>query len=83
MNVIKWKAPLSGPIPVVYKIYRDPQLTHLIDEVSAYEKLKFVDHNRREHHIYTYFIISVDELGNTSAPIKVTIHEENSSQSKR
>jgi hypothetical protein len=72
INVLKWKTPLSGNPPVAYRIYRDSSLK-LIAEVPSGRHLKFNDHNRKKGKTYTFFIVSVDQLGDVSAPAIVTI----------
>ncbi len=73
VNILVWKAPNKGTPIVAYKIYRDRSLTKLIAEISAKERLRFKDHNRKEGKTYTYFIVSVDQFGNVSVPAQVMI----------
>ena len=87
INIITWKAPLTGPTPVLYKIYRNRQLTELVASVRAekhssshHERFRFADHNRKPGKTYTYFIVSADQFGNISAPAKVVFHGRRSSQ---
>ena len=75
MNVITWQAPVSGPTPVLYKIYRNASLTRLAGTVPADRSLKFIDHNRQKGRVYTYFIVSVDQFGNQSAPAEIVVRE--------
>lgn len=74
-NVLTWKPPLEGSAPVLYKIFRDAALTRLAAIVPANKRLKFVDHNRKECHLYRYFIVSVDEEGNQSEPAEIAIRD--------
>ncbi len=67
INEIFWRSPSEGTPPVAYKIYRNSNLTELAATISADQKLRFRDHNRKKHQIYTYYIVSVDEAGNQSA----------------
>jgi Beta-1,3-glucanase/Bacterial Ig-like domain (group 3) len=75
INIITWQAPTSGTTPVLYRIYRDPQLTQLIGTVPASSvcnnMFKFEDHNRKKGRTYTYFIVSVDAFGAVSTPAEV------------
>lgn len=73
VNILTWKAPSHGGAPVAYRLYLNPDLTELLAEVPADASLKFKHHNRRERKTYTYYIISVDEFGNTSIPAQVVI----------
>lgn len=63
-----WKAPTEGSKPVSYLIYRDSDLSNLAGEVAANSKLYFVDHHPGKRSVKKYYIISVDEAGNRSAP---------------
>lgn len=72
VNILKWDAAVEGPIPVAYKIYRNASLTHLAGVVPA-NKLTFVDHNRKKGKTYTYYVVAVDEAGNQSTAIKITV----------
>ena len=73
VNVISWKAPKSGTPPLSYKIFRDRTLTELAANISAHHKLKFEDHNRKQHRSYTYFIVSVDQFGGESIAASITV----------
>jgi hypothetical protein len=75
VNILKWKAPSQGNRPVAYRIYRDEHLTQLIAIVPAdhHHKFKFEDHNRKKDKRDFYFIVSVDQFGNISAPAIVNI----------
>jgi YVTN family beta-propeller protein len=87
INIIIWKAPTTGVMPTAYKIYRDPQLKHLVATLknrrsstfpqSCFESdyLKYEDHNRKQKHNYCYFIVSVDQLGNSSVPAKIVFNK--------
>lgn len=65
INIIRWQPPLTGPVPVYYKIYRD-NLATLIGTVSATQELKFEDHNRKKNTVYTYYVVSVDANNQSS-----------------
>jgi hypothetical protein len=75
VNILSWQAPSSGEVPVLYKIYRDPQLTQLAGTVSGNKSFRreftFEDHNRKKGRPYSYYIVSVDALGNVSSPAEV------------
>jgi hypothetical protein len=73
VNILTWKPPLQGSPPVAYRIYYDSQLKKLVAVVSSHEHLKFKDHNRKKGKSYTYFIVSIDQFGNVSAPATVTV----------
>jgi YVTN family beta-propeller protein len=74
INVITWSPPLfSVPPAISYHIYRNAALTDLAGVVSATRALKFQDHNRKPHHSYTYYIVSVDQYGNTSTVNSITV----------
>lgn len=78
VNILTWDAPLGGPPPVTYEIYRDRNLTQLVASVSADEKLRFEEHNRKKGKTYTYYILSVNEFGNFSSTVaSVTIEGQN------
>lgn len=72
INIISWKAPTSGNTPVLYKIYRNRQLTECVADVRKsspnQENFKYLDHQRKKGQSYTYFIVSVDASGNISLP---------------
>lgn len=72
INIIKWEPPATGTVPVQYKIYRN-DLNTLIGTVSASGPLRYEDHNRVKNTVYTYFIVSVDVEGQTSAPTSITV----------
>lgn len=72
-NVIVWNAPTQGVPPVRYNIYSDAALTNLLAIIPAGRKLEFVQHNVHERP-YTYYLISVDVLGNVSVPVSVTVN---------
>lgn len=71
-NVIKWSSPV-GYTPVFYLIFRDANLTKKIGRVDAHKPLKFEDPNRKKNKTYTYYIVSVNSLGDYSLPAIVTI----------
>lgn len=76
VNVITWRPPANGPRPKFYKIYRNSALTNLAGKLSGHGPLVFNDHQRKRNTIYTYYIVAVDALGNTSEPAVVTVYPE-------
>jgi large repetitive protein len=91
INIITWKAPTTGVMPTAYKIYRNPQLKHLVATLkdcrssvfppSCFEGsyLRYEHHNRKQKHSYRYFIVSIDQLGNSSAPAKIVFDKRKNS----
>ena len=73
INILKWRAPKEGTSIVFYKIYRDKDLKKSIAQIPNHKPLRFEDHNRKKGKTYTYYIVSVDEFGDVSAPAKVTV----------
>jgi hypothetical protein len=74
VNILTWHAPTSGSPPVAYLIYRDADLTKLAATISATERLRFQDHQRKKNKTYSYFIVSVDAAGRTSFPARIIVH---------
>lgn len=72
-NIIEWKPPKEGERPDFYRIYRDANLTKLAIEVSASQKLIFIDDCRNSNKTCTYFIVSVGKYDNRSGAERVTI----------
>lgn len=72
VNRLTWSAPTLGIIPAAYKIYRDAALTQLVATVPASPRMVYYDHNRLSSG-NTYYIVSVDELGNASAATSTTV----------
>ena len=75
INVVSWTASPEGEIPVRYRIYRNPELTHLAGKVDG-DKGKngvftFRDENLQEGISYDYYIVAVDIFGNISHPASV------------
>ncbi len=73
VNILTWRANSQRNSAVAYRIYRDSLLKQLIGVISGSHDLRFEDHNREKGKTYTYFVVSVDEFGNTSLPATVTI----------
>jgi YVTN family beta-propeller protein len=72
-NIITWTAPASGPTPAEYQIFRDPYLYDLVATVPATPPLQYEDPNLSPSQTYTYYIISVDQYGDVSEPISITV----------
>ncbi len=73
INVLTWSAPQSGPVIEQYVIYRNAALTRRVGTVKADRTLRFKDHNRKEHTVYTYYIVSEDVAGNRSPPAVIVV----------
>ncbi len=74
VNVITWKAPRILEPPVLYRIYRNANLTNFVAEVKAapnQNRFQYKDNNRKEGQTYKYFIVSVDAAGDISQPAEV------------
>jgi hypothetical protein len=70
VNIITWKAADMGPTAVAFEIFRsDP--SQLAAIISAKSRLQFLDHNRRENQVDTYFIVAVDAAGAQSPPAEI------------
>ncbi len=67
-NHLTWSAPTIGITPTSYKIYRDAALTQLIATLPA-TTLQYNDYNTND----TYYITSVDDLGNASSSASTII----------
>jgi hypothetical protein len=72
VNVLKWKAPKHDKAIVAYHIYRG-SLNNQIGTVTNLQHLRFKDRHVKADKTYTYYVVSVDEFGNTSQPAKVVI----------
>jgi len=73
LNSISWSAPLVGSNPVSYQLYQDADLSQLIAIVSATGTLSYIAHNRKPNTTYSYYIVSVDQNGDHSIPVEITI----------
>jgi YVTN family beta-propeller protein len=67
ISSLTWSAPAGGNTPVAYAIYRDAVLTQLVAIVPASQTF-YYDHNRNPNIDYSYYIVAVDAIGNTSMP---------------
>lgn len=70
--IITWRAPILGESPVAYEIFTDANLTNLVGTVcgSSRKRFKFETQTRRFFNT-SYYIVSVDRLGNISEPVLV------------
>jgi fibronectin type 3 domain-containing protein len=73
VNILTWNVPIEGAPIVAYKIFRNKELSKLIAVISNQKPLKFEDHNRKKGKTYTYYIVSIDEAGNSSKSAKVKV----------
>jgi|GEM_PF-1316660 hypothetical protein len=71
-NFLQWTAPSSGPTPIEYKLYYDANLTQLVATVPG-TTFSYQDPNLSPNQTYTYYIISIDTFGHSSAAISVTV----------
>ncbi|HSX03429.1 MAG TPA: hypothetical protein VLG76_01725 [Rhabdochlamydiaceae bacterium] len=70
-NQIQWTAP-SGITPSGYMIFRDAALTDRIATLPN-NVFEYLDHNRMHKHIYSYFVVAVQN-GSLSSPIEIIIY---------
>lgn len=75
INQLTWSA-TGTSLPVSYSIYRDAELTDLIAVIPATQPLIYLDHNRSPNVVYTYYIVGVNSVGTTSAPVVVTVTQD-------
>lgn len=75
-NVLNWKAPRTQKSEIVsYKIYRNSLQNKPIGEVPSKKPLTFVDRSIKKGKRYTYYVVSINELGISSKPIEVATTE--------
>lgn len=72
---LTWSAPTSGNTPVEYRIYRDANLSQLVATIPATSALEYDIYRNAPWVGNTYYIVTVDALGNTSFPISTTVTE--------
>lgn len=72
INIVTWSAP-SNQNPVSYQIFRNAGLTDLAGTVPANGPLQFKDHNRKKNQTYSYFIVAIDQNGNSTLIGSTTI----------
>lgn len=75
INTITWEPPIYGTPPSAYEIYRDANLYELIATIPSSAPLTYQDTEMPPYSNYTYYIVSLDSLGNKSAPVSITITE--------
>lgn len=77
VNVLQWQGPLAGAQPVVYKIYRDQQLTKFVGSVPGGSNpgsvYTYQDPGVQKGVTYTYYVVGVDANGNVSPPAVISI----------
>lgn len=72
INKITWS--VCGPSkPAYYQIFRDAELTDLVATISGAGPLKFLDHNRKPHTTYTYYLVGINAGGTMSAPVELCV----------
>lgn len=71
-NIIRWEAPKTDSRIVAYKIFADKKLDHMLVEIPSFDKLRFKirQSNVNPCKKHRYFVVAVDEFGNTSKPVK-------------
>ncbi len=62
INILTWNAPQGGTAVKLYCIFRNRSLTDFAGSVWANETLEFLDHDRRRHVVYTYYVVSVRSI---------------------
>ncbi len=70
VNILTWNAPSKSIAE--FRIYQDQELTLLLGQVLSDQPLRFEVHNCKNEPV-TYYIVSVDNVGNTSIPASVTV----------
>jgi len=75
VNVIRWRQPEMGLVPVDYYIYRNAELTDLAVIIPADQTLEFADIGRQKDVVYTYYIVSHDANNSFSSPGVITVTE--------
>lgn len=73
-NVMSWKAPKTGPVPVSYNVYADAELSQLLASVSSHDTLTYKAHHLEKHATYSYYIVSMDSLGNRSSAVGIVFN---------
>lgn len=71
-NVLRWRAPISGPRVVAYQIYLDRDLQFMLGEIKSLDRKKIKVVHRRVNPCrnHKYFVVSVDEEGNRSRAVR-------------
>jgi len=70
IDILTWDA-TEGEVS--YQIYLDANLTMLIGKVEASENPCFKVHGRCPNKKTTYYVVAIDEDGNRSEPVSITI----------
>jgi hypothetical protein len=71
---LEWSAPFNSPVSVAgYLVLRTPSRLTEYQQLNTYivKSTTFVDHNVVSGKSYDYVVLSVDALGNTSAPSNI------------
>lgn len=74
VNILRWNAPLDGPAPTSYRIYRNAGLTQLVAEIPATDCLTYEDSLKKKNKTRTYYLVAVNQAGFSSA-ISVTVNQ--------
>lgn len=61
INVVTWQAPITGPTPTRYIIYRNAALTDFAGIVKASSSLQFIDHDICPNIPYSYYIVAAND----------------------
>ena len=74
-NILRWRAPRHRAGIVAYRIYLDRDLQHLALEIPSRDRKRFraVQRNVSPCRIQKYFLVSVNEFGIESKPVKAKV----------
>lgn len=72
INVIQLRAPRKGAVVTTFRFYKDKLLRSLIAEIPVSQP-QFIQPVKKSCKANKYYILSVDSVGNTSAPLLVKI----------
>ena len=73
VNVITWQAAEGGAPAAYYEIYAAQDLDTPLATISVSAPLRFAQHQREPHVIYTYYLYAVTAEGVHSEPVKVIV----------
>lgn len=73
VNILTWDPPVENINPAYYAVYRDAALTQLLAKIPQGQPLVFVDSNRKEGKVYTYYVVAVSPARTVSPPASVSI----------